>query len=110
MDEDWTPQLDPLEGDQYKWGLNGDTGQLTIWEVGGPGDGFPSHDTYLATAWGRRPHHDSRDVLGYATVRGEGDVLLVAYQSAELPPELIRWAEATFPGRPVALAQKPTAG
>ena len=59
--EDWTPDLGPPSGDQYKWGLNGDTGELTIWEVSGPGDGFPSHDTYLATAWGRRPRYDGRD-------------------------------------------------
>jgi hypothetical protein len=105
--EDWTPELGPPAGDQYKWGLDGDTGELTVWEVGGPGDGFPSHDTYLATAWGRRPRYDGRDQLGYAIVR-DADVLLVAYQEAELPPKLTHWAEAAFPGRPVAFASKPT--
>jgi hypothetical protein len=95
--DDWTPQLDSPAGDQFKWGLNGDTGQLTIWEVAGPGDGFPSHETYLATAWGRRPRFDGQDVLGYA-LADQGTVLLVAYQQQPVPAELHEWAKTTFPG------------
>ena len=95
--EDWTPQLGPLEGDLFKWGLDGETGEFTVWEVGGPGDGLPTHVTYLETAWGRPPQYDGRDVLGYLLADEQG-VLLVAYQEAEVPVEAVRWAEARFPG------------
>ena len=34
----WEEFQPPFSGRQFKWGLNGETGEFTIWEVSGPGD------------------------------------------------------------------------
>jgi hypothetical protein len=103
----WAPELGPPAGDQYKWGVNGETGELTIWEVSGPGDGFPSHETYLATAWGRRPRYDGADIFGAVAVE-EARVGIRVYRSGdgpggtdEVPEPLLAWARETFPGREI---------
>ncbi len=93
--DDLAPRSEQLTGLRFKWGLNGESRALTIWEVSGPGDGFPSHATYLATAWGRSIRHD-RDTLGHASV-DDSAVYLAAYGTASLPDELIAWARQRFP-------------
>jgi hypothetical protein len=93
--DDWAPLFDQLPALRFKWGLNGDSHVLTIWEVSGPGDGFPTHATYLATAWGRSIRHD-RDILGHASV-DDTTVYLAAYGNASVPDELTAWARQQFP-------------
>jgi hypothetical protein len=89
QDEDWAPDpIDDAGSGRWKWGWNRQTGEATIWEVGGPGDGFPSHDTYLTAAWGRRPHMAGGDVVGVA----ESDpptLVIHAYYGADVPDALI---------------------
>jgi hypothetical protein len=100
--EDWTPHLGPLPGLQFKWGLNGETGEFTIWDVSGPGDGYPSHDTYLATAWGRPPSFDS-DLVGMVLV-DEETVQVMSLGSAEPPPApAVEWAKRCYPTRDLQL-------
>ena len=101
--EDWTtPQFGRPAGDWFKWGLDRETGEFTVWEVGGPGDGLPTHSVYLESAWERSLGYDGRDVLGYVLVDDDG-VLVVVYQESEVPVEAVRWAETRFPGRPLRL-------
>jgi hypothetical protein len=95
----WAPLFDQLPALRFKWGLNGDSRALMIWEVSGPGDGFPTHATYLETAWGRSIRHD-RDILGHATVN-DSKVYLAAYGNASVPDELTAWARQRFPKKRV---------
>jgi hypothetical protein len=97
--DDWAPRSEQLPGPQFKWGLNGDSRAFTIWDVSGPGDGFPTHATYLATAWGRSVRHD-RDILGQASA-DDSTVYLAAYGNAPVPDELTAWARRTFPEKQV---------
>lgn len=97
--DDWVPLLEQRPGLRFKWGLDGDSRALTIWEVSGPGDGFPAHATYLATAWGRSIRHD-RDILGHVDV-DDSVVFLAAYGNAAVPDELVGWARQRFPGKGV---------
>ena len=62
--QDWTPFLGPIDGTEYKWGINGASGELTIWQVGGPGDGHPDHLSVLSQRWGRDDLHQPGDLLG----------------------------------------------
>ena len=96
---EWAPDLEGSAGPSFKWGLNGDSGEFTVWDVSGPGDGFPSHRTYLATAWGRSIRHD-RDILGFATVEGS-TVALTVYGEATVPDEAFGWARRQFPDKDV---------
>jgi hypothetical protein len=93
--DDWTPRSEQLPALGFKWGFNGESHALTIWEVSGPGDGFPTHATYLETAWGRSIRH-GRDILGHATV-DDSAIYLAAYGTAPVPDELIAWARQQFP-------------
>jgi hypothetical protein len=92
---EWEPHLEPSEGDGFKWALNGETGEFTIWPVRGLGDGYPSHDTYLATAWGRPPRPPG-DLLGYASI-DEETIEFVTYYGAPLPEQARQWARQQFP-------------
>jgi len=96
---EWAPELERSAGHSFKWGLNGDSGEFTIWEVSGPGDGFPSHATYLATSWGRSIRHD-RDILGYAAVEAS-TVVVVVYGERAVPDEAVGWARRQFPDKQV---------
>jgi len=107
--QDWIPELEPSSGDEYKWAVDSETGELAVWEVGGPGDGFPTHDSHLEAAWGRGPRYDGTDILGVVTAR-EGKVEILIYSSgagqsgtAEVPVPLLAWAEQKFPGRQIVL-------
>lgn len=86
-DEPWSPP--------FKWGFNGETGEFTIWEVGGPGDGFPSHVDYLEEAWGRQPRPDV-DTMGHVDIKDDA-IELQASSGSGLPRELVAWATANFP-------------
>ena len=107
-----TPQLGPLEGDWFKWGLDRETGEFTVWEVGGPGDGLPTHNAYLESAWERSLGYDGRDVLGYVLVDDDG-VLVVVYQESEVPAEAVpghrrasRAGRCGYTGTPAATTDK----
>lgn len=87
--DDWAPELVYHSGrGRWKWGWNRQTGEATIWEVAGPGDGFPSHDTYLRAAWGRRPQITNGDVVGFA--QADPPTLLIhAYYGADVPDAVV---------------------
>ena len=63
--EEWLADLSEPDPDakRFKWGWNENDGEV-VWEVGGPGDGWPAHADQLMTAWGREPR--AGDVLGTA--------------------------------------------
>ena len=92
--EEWSPQLGPHLGREYKWALSRD-GQFAVWEVAGPGDGYPSHRDYLEQAWGRHPEPAKGDIVGSATV-DETTVHLLAYASS-VPEPATNWARVHFP-------------
>jgi hypothetical protein len=105
--EDWTPFLDEIDGTEFKWGLNGDTGELTIWQVGGPGDGHPDHRSVLSEVWGRDDLYQPGDLLGTSHVDQDA-VKIFAYRSSltelrELPEPLLAWARETFPNHELKL-------
>ena len=81
-----------------KWGWNAETGAATVWEVAGPGDGFPSHQSYLTAAWGRAPRVAGGDILGFAEWRPP-TLAIYAYAGAELPDAVEAHFRAAFPGR-----------
>lgn len=103
-DGDWTPQLEPREGREYKWGRDGQTGHLTIWEISGPGDGLPTHDEQLSKDWGRPDHYRPGDILGTAFI-SDDTVHITIYgadsQSAQPPEQLLAWTHTNYPGLPV---------
>lgn len=83
----WSSDLTPdPDATQLKWGLNGETGEVTAWEVAGPGDGFPSHNAYLTTAWGRAPRVEDGDIVGVAEWRPP---TLAIHTYARHLPELV---------------------
>jgi hypothetical protein len=94
-DSAWRPQLDHHLGRAFKWGLNGQNGALEVWEVHGPGDGFPSHQDRLQDLWGRSPTHPE-DRLGVVHVN-QHQVELAAYFSKAVPEAAVSWARRTFP-------------
>ena len=102
--DDWTPQLERPAGREFKWGIDGSTGELTVWEVGGPGDGLPAHGEVLTEAWGRDNHFRPGDLLG--VIRVDADELTVSVYFVELPPEvpapLREWAKTVFPDHTVS--------
>ena len=107
--QDWTPFLDEIDGTEFKWGLNGETGELTIWQVGGPGDGHPDHLGVLSEAWGRDDLYQPGDLLG-TTYIDQNSIKIFAYRStltelSELPEPLLAWARETFPNHELKLNQ-----
>ena len=105
--QDWTPFLDEIEGTEYKWGLNGETGELMIWQVGGPGDGHPDHISVLREAWGRDDLYQPGDLLGTSYVDQDA-VKIFAYHSTELsdlPEPLLAWVRESFPNHELKLNQ-----
>lgn len=95
-DDDWTPRDEFESGIRLKWGLNGETGDLALWEVAGPGDGFPVHSEYLLARWGRPPHFDRGDLVG--SVNGDGTNLSVLAYGAAVPDALLALLRERFPG------------
>jgi hypothetical protein len=98
-DPDWQPQLERHTGRAFKWGLNGQTGALEVWEVHGPGDGLPSHQDHLQVVWGRSPTL-AADRLGIADV-DQDQVRLAAYFQNTVPEAAVVWASRTFPNHVV---------
>ncbi len=104
--DDWTPQFEQPAG-LFKWGIDGSTGELTVWEVGGPGDGLPVHSEVLTEAWGRDDHYRPGDLLGWLLVSPEDIKVSVYFESAaEVPPPLRAWANTVFPDHTVRLVEK----
>jgi len=100
----WAPLLsreNDRETTQFKWGLRAGGIEPTIWEVSGPGDGFPSHHTYLATAWGREPSTDAGDVLGIASWEPP-QFNIEAYYSEDVPQPVHDAFRAMFPSETFA--------
>ena len=88
-DDDWAPKLVNHAGNgRWKWGWNRQTGEATIWEVAGPGDGFPSHESYLTAAWGRRPRMTDGDLVGFAE-RDSQTLVIHVYYGAEVPDAVV---------------------
>ena len=105
--QDWTPFLGEIEGTEFKWGLNGETGELTIWQVGGPGDGHPDHAGVLSEAWGRDDLYQPGDLLG-TTYVDQNAVKILAHHCTELsdlPEPLLAWARESFPDHEIKLNQ-----
>jgi hypothetical protein len=106
--EDWIPNLSgPDPGtERFKWGWNEAEGEA-VWEVGGPGDGWPAHAAGLMTAWGREPDLRRGDVLGTAEhVAGRDfDPAVVSIQSyrAPVPDAIVAWFREAFPGAEIRL-------
>lgn len=103
-EEDWTPQFGPWDGPEFKWGLNGETGAFTIWEVGGPGDGFPGHGEMLTPLWGRDDHRPG-DQLGVVLVDA-ASVKIYAFYAGEVPPDAVEWAKSQFPEHRLDIIRK----
>ena len=89
---------------QFKWGWNEQTGEA-VWPVAGPGDGFPTHDTFLSSAWGRAPKHDAGDRLGRAQHLAGGEVeatvtelvVVQCYYGGDVPEAVLEWFRREFP-------------
>lgn len=89
VDDDWEPNLTASgAGARWKWGYNGETDETTIWEVSGPGDGFPSHGAYLEAAWGRPARVAKGDALGVAESTS-GSLHVHAYYGARVPESIV---------------------
>ena len=101
--DEWAPDFAPdPETTQLKWGFNGATGEVTVWEVAGPGDGFPSHNAYLTTAWGRGPRTDKGDIVGFAEWRPP--TLVIGTYRAKLPDAVEAHFRSAFPGADVVVS------
>ena len=103
VESEWEPELgDEATRRRWKWGWNQATGEATVWEVAGPGDGFPSHETYLRTAWGRTPDTARGDCLGFAEL--DPPTLLVhGYYGAEVPGAVVAAFGALAPTAAIAV-------
>jgi len=84
----------------FKWGWNGMDG-ATVWPVGGPGDGWPSHMDQLKAAWGRRPGSRDGDVMGNAEYRPRADEVVVGAFGTAVPDAVVDWFREAFPGATV---------
>lgn len=91
--------------ERFKWGWNPERGE-TVWSVGGPGDGLPSHSEHLEAAWGRAPDMTQRDVLGMAFryARGADDedserevIEIDVFYGRHVPGSVIDWFRSAFP-------------
>lgn len=100
--DDWTPVSPDPDTTQLKWGFNAETGEVTIWEVAGPGDGFPSHHAYLTTAWGREPRHAKGDIVGIAEWRPP--TLVIRSYQADLPEAVESHFREAYPGAEVIVS------
>jgi hypothetical protein len=98
--EDWRPLLgrgNEPEATEFKWGLRAESTEPTVWEVSGPGDGFPTHNAYLATAWGREPKVAAGDQLGFASWQPP-NLTIQAYYSRDVPKAILDWFREAYPG------------
>jgi hypothetical protein len=105
--EDWLP--DPLDADpdaeRFKWGWNEADGEA-VWEVGGPGDGWPAHRDHLTEAWGREPRvGDVLGAAGYLPARGSDPAVVSIYgYEGPVPDAVADWFRKAFPDAEVRLA------
>lgn len=104
--EDWlaaVPEPDP-DAERFKWGWNEAHGE-EVWEVGGPGDGWPAHTDQLTQAWGRKLRRG--DVIGtaeYVPARGT-DLAVVSIEvyGERVPDAVADWFREAFPNAEVRL-------
>jgi hypothetical protein len=102
--DDWAPTPSGDVAGQFKWGWNKENGEI-VWPVAGPGDGFPSHDAFLSSAWGRAPSSSAGDRLGRAhhlaanEVETVGSALVVveSYYGDDVPGAVLEWFRREFP-------------
>jgi len=98
-EDDWVPILsreNDGETTRFKWGLRSGGTEPTVWEVTGPGDGYPSHHNYLAEAWGTEPKVASGDLFGVATWEPP-EITIRAYYSENVPQPVIDWFRERYP-------------
>jgi hypothetical protein len=88
----------PPRGRHFKWGVNGQTGQLLVWEVrfNGAADAGPFHVDVLSEAWGRDPDLPA-DVLGGCSI-AENTVRIWHFAGQPTPDEVLAWVSDSFPG------------
>jgi hypothetical protein len=79
---------------RFKWGWNAATGEATIGEVSGPGDGFPNHDEVLTPTWGRPA--DTRDAIGRAWWEPPS-LTIECYYEPDVPDAVIAWFRNRYP-------------
>jgi hypothetical protein len=105
LEDDWEPDTaGDLRSGQFKWGWSEVSGEV-VWPVAGPGDGLPSHDAFLSSAWGRAPSSSAGDRLGRARhfasdqVEAAGSALVIveSYYGADVPPSVLEWFQREFP-------------
>jgi hypothetical protein len=97
--DEWLPFLgrgNEPGATEFKWGLRAGSAEPTVWEVGGPGDGFPIHNAYLATAWGREPNVASGDQIGIASWQPP-KLTIQAYYSRDVPKAILDWFREAYP-------------
>ena len=89
-EDNWALAPRGVVAGQFKWGWNEASGAV-VWPVAGPGDGFPSHDAFLSSAWGRAPSSSAGDRLGRAHCVAANEVeaasalvVVESYYDAEL--------------------------
>lgn len=83
--------------EHFKWGWNAETGEATVWRVGGGPDGPPFHDQHLTEAWGRPPSWSAGDLLGIAVETNGIGFSITPYYGKHVPESVASWFEATFP-------------
>jgi hypothetical protein len=100
--EEWLPDSEKGSSErQFKWGHDSQTGRVAVWEVSGPGDGFPWHSDYLLEAWGRDVVNG--DGIGTAT-QHDGCVSIFAFYKKEVPVEVVAWFRERYPDNAIVIA------
>lgn len=94
--DEWRPALDADTPVRLKWAFNGETKDVEIWEVGGPGDGFPTHHDHLVRIWRREPRPEAGDTLGSVTLAGN-TLRVATYYDAPTPSALFDRLRKRFP-------------
>jgi hypothetical protein len=103
-EDDWTPSFEAgLSGERFKWAYNGQTREVVVWEVGGPGDGLPTHRDHLLEYWHREVHPGDGDVLGSAR-QDDATLTLVAYYGARVPDEVVEQFRTRLPNSTIKLS------
>ena len=118
-DEEWdayfagVSENEDEQCERLKWGWHPGTGEAEVWEVGGPGDGLPSHSEHLAEAWGREVTISGGDVLGSAyvpksAVEGERPrIYLQVYYAQEVPTKVLDWFSRSYSDGEITVTTHP---
>jgi hypothetical protein len=104
-EDNWLPVLGGASEGRFKWGWDRVHREAVVWSVSGPGDGLPSHDSFLTTAWGRRPSQTDGDTLGAAWLarvkEGEQELVIEAFQEKAVPENVVGWFRRERPDLPI---------